>query len=169
MSRWNGVHADERVILRLHANAKLVFFNIIIALFLASFVAVSVLFIHPALGPIAAGLTGIPAGLLALGAVGYALWRYLSEAYTLTENRLIARIGIFRRRLAAISLDDIESVSWDIDLVDKLFGFGTLIIDSRDSSVVVLRDIAQVQRVYVELTALIVTRDEYPVLDDITA
>lgn len=160
---------NERVIRRLHANAKLVFFNIIIATFLVSFVALSILLIHPTLGPVAAGITGIPAALLAVGTVGYALWRYLSEAYILTEDRLLVRTGIVRRCLTSIDLDDIEAVSSDVDLVDRLLGFGTLIIDSRDSSVTVLRDIAQVQRAYVELTALLVSREKPPVLEEICA
>lgn len=80
---------------------------------------------------------------------------WLVTTYTFTNRRLITRRGVLTRRGHDIPLTRVSDVESEVDLVDRLFGCGTLVIsDASTNGSVRLHDIPQVeeaQRVLSEL------------------
>lgn len=169
MGRWSGVRSGEKVVRRLHAHAKMVLFSLLISVLLLAFVALAFVLIPPALGMVPAVIAGAPAAIGAVGVALFALWRYYAEVYTITENRLLTRVGFIRPHITSIDLDHVSSLGCDADFVDQLFGYGTLFIETREDTLLVLRDISHVHRVHAELSALVVARDECDMLSGATA
>jgi uncharacterized membrane protein YdbT with pleckstrin-like domain len=72
---------------------------------------------------------------------------WLLTHYTFTNRRLITRTGILTRRGHDIPLNRISDISYEKDLVDRLFGCGTLVIsDASEEGRVRLNDIPHVEQ-----------------------
>lgn len=96
--------------------------------------------------------------VVALAAVWYSLrpfLEWLGATYTFTNRRLITRRGVLTRRGHDIPLTRVSDVESEVDLVDRIFGCGTLVIsDASTNGSVRLCDIPRVeeaQRVLSEL------------------
>lgn len=80
---------------------------------------------------------------------------WLVATYTFTNRRLITRRGILTRRGHDIPLTRVSDVESEVDLIDRLFGCGTLVIsDASTNGSVRLHDIPRIeetQRVLSEL------------------
>jgi membrane protein YdbS with pleckstrin-like domain len=77
------------------------------------------------------------------------LYRRLGVEYTLTTQRFIHKSGVLRRVMNRISVIDIDDVSWEQGLIERMFGVGTIKLLSSDISdpKLILRGIADVSRV----------------------
>jgi uncharacterized membrane protein YdbT with pleckstrin-like domain len=73
----------------------------------------------------------------------------LGVEYVLTNQRLIHKSGVFRRRSNRVEVIDIDDVTYEQGFVERMFGVGTIKLLSSDVSdpVLVLRGIDNVQRV----------------------
>lgn len=82
-------------------------------------------------------------------------FEWLVTTYTFTNRRLLTRRGILTRRGHDIPLSRVSDVESEVDLIDRIFGCGTLIIsDASTHGSVRLHDIPRVeetQRVLSEL------------------
>ena len=82
--------------------------------------------------------------LLRYAVVPFLHWMLTS--YTFTNRRLITRTGILTRSGHDIPMNRISDISYEKDLVDRIFGCGTLIVsDASERGQVVLRDIPRVE------------------------
>lgn len=73
---------------------------------------------------------------------------WMTTTYTVTNHRLITRNGIITRRGHDIPLRRISDVAYEHDLIDRVFGCGTLIIsDASEQGRVQLHDIPKVEQV----------------------
>lgn len=98
-----------------------------------------------------AGVWRIVIGVIALALVIWFVFapflRWLLTTYTFTSRRLITRTGVFTRRGHDIALNRISDISYEKDLVDRIFGCGTLVVsDASELGRVELRDIPRVER-----------------------
>lgn len=92
----------------------------------------------------------------ALWLFGLPLLRWLSATYTITNRRLITRRGILTRRGHDIPLSRISDVAYEMDLLDRMLGCGTLIIsDASTDGEVTLPDIPRVEDTQRQLNHLI--------------
>ena len=66
-------------------------------------------------------------GLGLLLAIGPAL-RYLSSEFAITDKRVVARLGLLRRRSLETLLSKIEAIEVEQGLTGRLLGYGTLVI-----------------------------------------
>jgi uncharacterized membrane protein YdbT with pleckstrin-like domain len=74
--------------------------------------------------------------------------RWLTTSYTFTNRRFIKRSGFIARRGRTIPLNRISGVDFEVGVVDRLFGCGTLVVsDASESGTVLLHDIPHVERV----------------------
>lgn len=75
--------------------------------------------------------------------------RRLGVHYELTTQRIIHQTGLLSRRTDRIEVIDIDDVSFEQGLVQRMFGIGTIRIDSSDRShpVLTMRGIANVHEV----------------------
>jgi uncharacterized membrane protein YdbT with pleckstrin-like domain len=89
---------------------------------------------------------GVAALLLVLFSVAPVLRRQ-TTTYTFTDRRLITRTGVLTRRGHDIPLNRISDISYEKDLLDRIFGCGTLIVsDASEQGRVELHDIPRVEQ-----------------------
>jgi uncharacterized membrane protein YdbT with pleckstrin-like domain len=79
----------------------------------------------------------------------YLLYERLSVDYTLTNQRLMHKTGLLRRVSNRIEVIDIDDVTYEQGIIERIFGVGTIKLLSSDVSdpKVLLRGIEDVQRV----------------------
>jgi membrane protein YdbS with pleckstrin-like domain len=81
---------------------------------------------------------------------------WLTSTYTITTKRLITREGILARSGHDIPLMRISDVAYDMGIIDRMLGCGTLVIsDASTRGSVRLHDIPHVEHVQRKLTELL--------------
>ncbi|MBW3600799.1 MAG: PH domain-containing protein [Planctomycetes bacterium] len=97
------------------------------------------------LWPIAIGLIVV---MWVIG-IGLALYRKWSVHYKVTTQRLIHRRGLLSVRTDRIELIDVDDITFQQGLVERMFGVGTVNISSSDRShpELLLRGIDEVHRI----------------------
>ncbi len=84
------------------------------------------------------------------------LAEWLTATYTITNKRLITREGLIARRGHDIPLMRISDVAYDMGVVDRMFGCGTLVVsDASTHGTVKLHDIPRVEEVQHRLSELL--------------
>jgi uncharacterized membrane protein YdbT with pleckstrin-like domain len=106
-----------------------------------------------------------PVGQLGIAVVGLvlAIWwvvipylRWRTTTYTITNRRLITRSGILNTVGKELPLNRINEVASDRSLLDRMFGCGTLNVQTAaDAGVIALHDVPDVEHVHAELTELL--------------
>ncbi|TVT25207.1 PH domain-containing protein [Amycolatopsis rhizosphaerae] len=95
--------------------------------------------------------------LIAVGVVALILvcWLFLAPLirwrtthFIVTTDRLIAREGVVKRTGIDIPMTRINSVQFEHGLVDRIFGCGTLVIESASDEPLRFDDIPHVERVH---------------------
>ncbi|MDT0201907.1 PH domain-containing protein [Nocardioides sp. AE5] len=75
-----------------------------------------------------------------------------STTYTFTNRRFMERTGIIAQSGRTIPLNRISGVDFEIDLTDRLFGCGTLVVtDASEAGRVELHDIPRVEKVQLKV------------------
>ena len=81
---------------------------------------------------------------------------WLTATYTITTRRLITREGLLSRKGHDIPLQRISDVAYDMGIIDRMLGCGTLVIsDASTHGSVRLHDIPHVEDVQRKLTELL--------------
>lgn len=87
--------------------------------------------------------------LMAVGILWLAVWPtldWMMASYTITNRRLITRHGIITRKGHDIPLSRISDVAYELGLIDRMLGCGTLVIsDASTHGQVLLPDIPRVE------------------------
>ena len=89
--------------------------------------------------------------IFAVGLVAFVLGpllRWLTTTYTFTNRRFIKRSGFIAKEGRTIPLNRISGVDFEIGLIDRVFGCGTLVVtDASEHGHVLLDDIPHVEEV----------------------
>ena len=94
--------------------------------------------------------------MLAIWWVVIPFLRWRTTTYTITNRRLITRSGILTKIGKDLPLNRINEVSSDRSLLDRMFGCGTLHVQTAaDAGAIVLDDVPDVEHVHAELTELL--------------
>lgn len=97
--------------------------------------------------------------LMAIGILWLAVWPtldWLLASYTITNRRLITRHGIITRKGHDIPLSRISDVAYELGLIDRMLGCGTLVIsDASTHGQVLLPDIPRVEETQRRLNELL--------------
>ena len=97
--------------------------------------------------------------LVLVGAIQFflrPLLTWLAATYTITNHRLLTRHGVLTRRGHDIPLIRISDVAYEMDLLDRILGCGTLrISDASTDGEVLLPDVPHVEDVQRTLNDLI--------------
>jgi len=100
-------------------------------------------------------------GLVALGVLWFVVRPvlvWLTASYTITSRRLITRQGVITRTGHDIPLTRISDVAYELHLIDRLLGCGTLVIsDASTHGQVLLPDIPRVEETQRRLNELLHT------------
>jgi len=76
------------------------------------------------------------------------LVRWRTTHFIVTTDRVIAREGVIKRTGIDIPMGRINSVRFEHDLLDRIFGSGTLIIESASDDPLNFDDIPQVEKIH---------------------
>ncbi len=100
------------------------------------------------------GIVGI--GLAMLWFALSPLIRWLSSSYTVTTQRIMERNGLLRQTGRNIPLKRVSGVSFEKDVIDRVLGCGTLLIESSaETSNVKFMDVPDVDNMQRVITDLI--------------
>lgn len=95
-------------------------------------------------------------GLAALAALRWVVQPFLvwlTTTYTFTNRRFVARSGVIAKKGRTIPLNRISGVDFDIGILDRVFGCGTLVVsDASEDGQVLLHDIPDVERVQMRVS-----------------
>jgi membrane protein YdbS with pleckstrin-like domain len=110
------------------------------------------------------------AALATLAVLAYTVPRWVSwlaSSDTLTTRRLISRQGVVKRLGSEIPLSRVQGVESEQSLLDRLFGCGTLVVQTAgETSNVVLVDIPRVSRHKLQIQQLLDASDA-PLREDL--
>lgn len=84
---------------------------------------------------------------------------WLTSTYTVTNRRLITRTGVLTKTGHDIPLTRITDVAYEHSLLDRMFGCGTLVLQTSASEPLHLHDIPKVEKVHVLLTDMLFHSD----------
>lgn len=102
------------------------------------------------IGLIVVGVT--VAGFIAVRPI--AVW--MGSSVTLTDRRLLVRVGVLTRAGRDVPLVKINEVSFVQSVFDRLFGCGTLVVQSASEwGVLTIRRVPQIHDVHREITTLL--------------
>ena len=81
------------------------------------------------------------------------LLRWLTTTYTFTTRRFIKRSGFIAKEGRTIPLNRISGVDFEIGVIDRIFGCGTLVVsDASTDGSVELHDIPRVEQVQLQVS-----------------
>ena len=103
---------------------------------------------------------GIPTALEWLIALGILVWfvirpviNWATTSYTFTNRRFMKRSGWLSKSGRTIPLNRLSGVDFEIGVIDRMFGCGTLVVsDASEQGRVELRDIPQVEQVHLKVS-----------------
>ena len=79
--------------------------------------------------------------------------RWLTTTYTFTNRRFIKRSGFIAKEGRTIPLNRISGVDFQIGVIDRIFGCGTLVVsDASTAGSVLLHDIPDVEQVQLQVS-----------------
>ena len=153
------LNEGERVVVTTRTHVKVLFVPAVILLVVAFVTAFLAAFISREVGS-----DGVRTALyvaLAVAALGAAVvWvlkpflAWFSTSYTFTDRRFIQRSGIVAKEGRTIPLNRISGVDFEMGVVDRLFGCGTLVVsDASEQGRVELSDIPRVEQVQKQVAA----------------
>lgn len=89
---------------------------------------------------------GVAAALLLVLLVVRPFLRWYTTTYTFTDRRFIQRSGVVAKEGRTIPLNRINGVDFEMGVVDRVFGCGTLVVsDASENGAVPLLDIPHVE------------------------
>lgn len=149
----NMLVEDEQVALSLHPHWKRLVGAVIVSVLVVGLAAFGIV-VTP--WPV---VQYVIAGVAVLLLLLYPLRRFLSWVtthYVFTTRRILLRSGILSRSGRDIPMDRINDVSFEHNLLERLLGCGTLIIESAgEHGQIVLRDIPRVEQTQSTLYQLV--------------
>lgn len=81
--------------------------------------------------------------------------RWVTETYTITSKRIITRTGIFTKTGHDLPLSRISDVQRESSITDRLFGAGTLSLQTSADDPLRLEDVPKVESVQLEISNLL--------------
>ncbi|WP_341719026.1 PH domain-containing protein [Micromonospora sp. FIMYZ51] len=148
---------DEHVVLHLHPHWKALVRPVVVLVLAIAAVAAGVLFLPSGGG--GSMTLAVIGGLGVLAVLCLTVWPYISwraTHYLFTNERVVLQHGIFSRERRDIPLSRVNDHSMNQHLMGRLFGYGTLTIESAgERGQSVLPDVPKVDRVQTKLYELV--------------
>ena len=105
-------------------------------------------------GTVLGVVVGAIAAIVVIWWIVRPLVAWLTTTYTFTNRRFISRSGFIAKEGRTIPLNRISGVDFEIGVIDRLFGCGTLIVsDASAQGQVKVHDIPRVEQVQLEVAA----------------
>jgi uncharacterized membrane protein YdbT with pleckstrin-like domain len=144
---------DEEVVLHLHPHWRRLVVPVLLFALLAAVTGYGVAAVDN--GALRLVLAGIALVVICYTALR-PLLRWATTHFVFTTHRVLLREGVLSRSGRDIALSRINDVSFEHTLFERLFGSGTLVVESAgERGQMVLRDVPRVERVQGALYQLI--------------
>ena len=102
---------------------------------------------------VAGAVAGVVAVLVLLWFVVRPVVAWLTTTYTFTNRRFVKRSGFIAKEGRTIPLNRISGVDFQIGVIDRIFGCGTLVVsDASTAGSVLLHDIPDVEQVQLQVS-----------------
>lgn len=146
---------DEQLVHHMRTHIKRLFLPIIGCMLLLAGLIAGLIYMPTGWDPWGRGALGVVfvLGLIAIGLMPYLRWA--TTTFTITTRRIITRQGILNKTGHDIPLVGISDVSYERSLGDRIFGCGTLVLQTSADDPLRLDDIPRVESVHVELSELL--------------
>lgn len=143
------LNEGERVLVSTRTHVKALFGPLLVLLVVvAAVVAISAVAPAGTAGTVLGGIVGVISVVVLVWWVVRPFIAWLTTTYTFTDRRFITRTGFIATEGRSIPLNRISGIDFEIGLVDRLFGCGTLIVtDASAGGHEKVHDIPQVERV----------------------
>ncbi len=141
----------EQVVAHKHPHAKMLVFPVLaLVLTVAAAVAVAVWArdLDPPWDMVALVAVAAIGGILVIWLFLVPFVRWRTTHFVVTTDRVIVREGVIKRTGIDIPMQRIHSVRFEHGLVDRIFGCGTLVIESASDEPLTFDDIPQVERMH---------------------
>lgn len=160
---------DEQVAMHLHPHWREMVRPVLVLLLGIAAVVAGWLFLPD--GTTGQVLLYIIAGVVLILVAWWSIWPWIvwrTTHYIFTNERVILQFGVFRRERRDIPLARVNNHTMNQTLVDRMFGCGTLVIESAgQDGTTQLIDVPKVQRVQTLLYELVeADRDRHSLGDD---
>ena len=144
------LNPGEHVVVSTRSHVKALIVPVLVGVLLvAAVVVLSTLTDSTVVG----GAAGIVAALVALWFVVRPAVKWLTTTYTFTNRRFIKRSGFIAKEGRTIPLNRISGVDFEIGVIDRIFGCGTLVVsDASTDGQVELHDIPDVEKVQLQVS-----------------
>lgn len=146
---------NENVILHIHEHIKTLIPNFVAGLLVVAVAVIAGIMLPHNWRPASTVAVLVIAPILLIVVLGWPWLQWLTTTYTVTNKRIITRRGIFSKTGHDIPLARISDVAYEHDLIDRVFGCGTLVLQTSASDPLFLRDVPKVEHVHVMLTELL--------------
>ena len=145
----NLLNDGERVVVSTRTHVKaLIGPALVLVLVVAAVIALSQVTDSTVVGAVA----GAVAVLVVIWWVVRPLVLWLTTTYTFTNRRFIKRSGFIAKEGRTIPLNRISGVDFEIGVIDRIFGCGTLVVsDASTDGSVLLHDIPRVEEVQLQV------------------
>lgn len=146
---------DEHVIMHMRTHVKELFWPALLLIVMSAGLG-AFLAVQPASWrPVA---TWVVVGIYAIVVIVWVIvpfLRWLTSTYTITNRRIITRKGIVTKTGHDLPLRRVNNVSYERDLLDRMLGCGTLILETAAEQPLIMPDVPDVERVHVQITEVL--------------
>lgn len=151
---------DERIVVEVRTHVKSLFGPVIALLAATIILGAALALMPPSWRPWSTwGVVGAYA-LFVIWGVVVPFLRWLTSVYAVTNQRVITRGGIINKTGHDLPLRRINNVNFERSLTDRMFGCGTLILETAAGQPLVLPDVPHVAQVHVVINELLFGGDE---------
>jgi uncharacterized membrane protein YdbT with pleckstrin-like domain len=146
----NLLNPGEHVVVSTRSHAKALIRPVLVLVLLVAAVVALSLVTDSTVAGVAAGVVAV---LVLLWFVVRPVVSWLTTTYTFTNRRFIKRSGFIAKEGRTIPLNRISGVDFEIGVVDRIFGCGTLVVsDASTDGSVLLHDIPDVEQVQLQVS-----------------
>ncbi len=145
----------EVMVLKLREHPKALFWPVVLLILIGAAVGFGVAVMPPDWRPVGLYvLIGIALVLVAWWVV-WPWLKWFTTTIAVTDRRIITRRGIINRKGHDVPLRRINNVNYDRDILDRIFGCGTLTMETAAGQPLELHDIPDVERAQVTINDLL--------------
>jgi membrane protein YdbS with pleckstrin-like domain len=147
---------DEYVVVRTRTHGKALFWPAVGLVVLGGLLGSGTALVPSEYRPVGQILVASLGFLVVVWLIARPFLRWSSTTYTITTHRLITRSGVLHRAGKDLPLLRVNDVSYDQSLTDRMFGCGTLHVQTAaENGTVSLVDVPEVQHVHAVLSELL--------------
>ncbi len=148
---------DEVAVYHLRTHIKAIFVPLVLLIVVAAAASLGAFAVD---GQLRWGIAGV-ALIIVVVWVCWPILNWLTTTYTITNQRLITRTGVFTRTGRDIPHEHIHDVAYEQSVADRILRCGTLVVSSAsEQGTVRLHDVPRVHEVQLRLSELVRESDD---------